>query len=162
MNMREFGDKSRFAMVVGEIDPANPDMRVVEIWAGGQEITCDDSDAYLPTFCRRVDGAIVELLSDLDLSPPWPELSFEEVHRRLNAVDDGSREQYWVMLHWGETTDNISALTFRRHDRIIITFEFWRPTHRNPGDVGRVFVVEMAEKELLRVLYLTITHLRVN
>jgi hypothetical protein len=153
MNVRWFGTKDRFAMKVGDFYPTNRSLRLVEIWAAGQHLSCDDSWAYLPVFCTDLDWSIAAILTDRDRSLPWPELSPAETHRRLYNIDDGKREQFWDLLHWGPTTDNVSPLLFQRGQNVILTFEFWRPTHHNPADLGKIFTVELPERELLRVLH---------
>jgi hypothetical protein len=146
-------------MRVGEFYERNRNLRLVEIWVADQHITCDDSWAYLPTFCGDLDYSISMLLQDHYQSLPWPDLSPAQTHNRLHEMDDGTAERFWA-LNWGPTTDNVYALLFRQGQNVILTFEFWRPSHHNPADLGKVFTVELPERELLRVLHMTSVFLR--
>lgn len=146
-----FGDKQRFAAEVGEFRDGHQQLRRVDLWAAGRWWTCDDNTAFVPQFCMSVQGSVNWLRSGCDLTQPLPEVSATEAHRRLLAADDGSREQFWFPL-WGPTTDNVTAHVFRIGDRLIIPFEFWRPTHPRPEELGWVFVAELPEAEFVGVL----------
>lgn len=145
------GNKQRFAAEVGEYCDGDPQLRRVDLWAAGIWLTCDDNAAFVPQFRMSVEGTVDWLRSGCDLTMPFPGLSPEEVHRRLLDVDDGSRERFWFPM-WGPTTDNVTGHLFRVGDRLVIPFEFWRPTHPRPDELGRVFVAELPEAELLRAL----------
>ncbi len=143
-----FGHPSQFAI---EIGPPTSQLREVDLWAAGVLLTCDDDLAYLPTFSWSMEATLTWLLKDHDRSLPYPELSPEENHRRLQLGEYEDRERFFF-LNWGPTTDNVLALLFRRGTDLILTFEFWRPTHPRPEEIGKVFVVEMPERDLLRCL----------
>jgi hypothetical protein len=146
-----FGDKQRFAAEVGEFSDSSTELRRVDLWAAGRWWTCDDNIAFVPQFCMSVRDSVNWLRSGCDLTQPFPEVDVAEAHRRLLAVDDGSREQFWFPL-WGPTTDNVTAHVFRVADRLVIPFEFWRPLHPRPEELGQVFVAELPEVELVGVL----------
>ena len=146
-----FGDKQRFAAEVGEFSGDSDQFRRVDLWAAGRWLTCDDNSVFIPQFCMSVWGTIDWLRLGCDLSLPHPGLSPVETHRRLLAVDDGSREQFWFP-HWGPTTDNIGGHVFREGERLGITLEFWRETHLPEHERGQVFVAELPEAELIGVL----------
>jgi hypothetical protein len=146
-----FGDKQRFAAEVGEFCAGNRQLRREDLWAAGRWLTCDDNTVCVAQLCMSVRGSISWLRWGCDLTQPFAEVDAAEAHRRLLAVDDGSRERYWFPL-WGPTTDNISAHVFRAGDRLTIPFEFWRKTHHRPEELGVVFVAELPEVELVRVL----------
>jgi len=146
-----FGDKQRFAAEVGEFWEGHQQMRRVDLWAAGRWWTCDDNTAFVPQFCISVRDSISWLRSGCDLTQPFPEVDATEAHRRLLAADDGSRERFWFPL-WGPTTDNVTAHVFRAGDRLVIPFEFLRPTHPQPEELGQVFVAELSEAEFVRVL----------
>ena len=146
-----FGDKQRFAAEVGEFSDGSTQLRRVDLWAAGRWWTCDDNTAFVPQFCLSVQDSVNWLRSGSDLTQPFPEVNAAEAHRRLLAVDDGSREQFWFPL-WGPTTDNVTAHVFRAGNLLVIPFEFWRPRHPRPEELGQVFVTELPESELLGVL----------
>jgi hypothetical protein len=153
------GDKQRFAAGVGDFWEGQQQLRRVDLWAAGRWWTCDDNIAYLPQFCMSVQDSIRWLRSGCDLAQPFPDVGAAEAHRRLLAVDDGSREQFWFPL-WGPTTDNVTAHVFRVGDQLTIPFEFWRPAHPRPEELGMVFVAELPEFELLGVLEQMLSVLR--
>jgi hypothetical protein len=146
-----FGDEQRFAAEVGEIVHGRPDLRRVDLWAAGRLWTCDDNTVFVPQFCTSVRQTLSWLRSGADLSVPFPGMSPAEAHQRLLAADDGSREQFWFP-RWGPTTDNVTAHVFRAGARLSIPFEFWRPTHPRPEELGVVFVAELPESELITIL----------
>jgi hypothetical protein len=157
---QRFGDRRRFAAEVGEFYAKGPTaaLRRVDLWAAGRWLTCDDHTAFVGQFLGSVEHSLEWLRSGPDLSLPFPGLSPEETFRRLYATNDLDdeetwlRERFWHLLRWGPTTDNLSALLFRRGDHLLITFEFWRETHPNPDERGVIFVAELPESELLDVL----------
>jgi hypothetical protein len=146
-----FGEKQRFAAEVGGFWEGHQQLRRVDLWAAGRWWTCDDNIAFVPQFCGSVRGSVDWLRSGCDLSQPFPSVDAAEAHRRLLAADDGSREQFWFPL-WGPTTDNVIAHVFRVGDRLVIPFEFRRPTHPRPEELGQVFVTELPEVEFVGVL----------
>ena len=159
--IHRFGDRERFAIEPGQVlqGTATTGLRVVELWAAGREVCCDDDHAFVPQFCMSVEATITWLLSDHDRSFPHPELSPEGNHRRLQDGEYEDRCRYFFM-DWGPTTDNVASYLFRRGADAVITFEFWRPTHPRPDELGRVFVAELPERELLRSLHQAVCVLR--
>ena len=156
--MPQFGEKSRFAIRVG--DYVQPTCREVEIWAGGEHLTCDESASYLPYFCHVIERSIGCLLASDSLKLPFPGLQPDETHRRLNQMDDEVLRLRYRFFDWAETTDNFHSYLFRGHDDVALTFEFWRPSHHKPADIGRVFVVGLKEREFLWVLQGAVSFLR--
>ncbi len=150
-----FGDKQRFATEVGEAPSGATLLRRVDLWAAGRWWTCDDNMVFVPQFCASVLRTVRWLESGCDLTPPLPGVDAAEAHRALLAADDGSRERFWFP-RWGPTTDNVTAHVFRVGDRVVIPFAFWRPEHPRPEERGQVFVAELPEAELLRVLRQTL------
>ena len=160
MNHR-FGGRARFAIEPGPLLSGEPTtgVRVVQLWAAGRELCCDDNHAFVPQFSMSVEATITWLLSDHDLSFPYPELSPEENHRRSRAGEHEERSRH-VFMNWGPTTDNLCSFLFRRRADVVITFEFWREARPRPEEIGRVFVVELPERELPRSLHQAVCVLR--
>lgn len=156
-----FGSRERFAVEVGAVVSGGPTtgLREVILWAAGRELCCDDNHVYVPQFCGAVEATITWLLSDDARRLPHPDLSPAENHRRLQAGEYEDRRPYRFM-NWGPTTDNLCALLFRRGADAIITFEFCRPPHPRPDELGQVFVAEALEREVLRVLHQAVCVLR--
>jgi hypothetical protein len=149
------GDKSRFAVEIGNWHGG---LRRVDLWAAGQWLTCDDNWAYVKQLRHSVQADCAWLTSGGGSPTPFPRLSSAATHRRLLADDEGLREQWWF-LHWGPTTDNVSAHLFRDGDHLTITLQFWREEHLHlhPEHVGAVFVVEIETEEFVEILRDTIT-----
>lgn len=150
-----FGDRERFA---AQIDSVREELRVrvVDLWAAGVSLCREDNAVYVPAFCLSVEAAVTWLLSDGDgdRALPHPDLSAEENHRRLRAGGYEERSPY-RFLDWGPTTDGLFALLFRRGGEVVLTVQFVDPPHEE-----QVFVAEMPERELLRVLHQTVCVLR--
>jgi hypothetical protein len=145
------GDKQRFAIEIGEFWRQNATLRQVDIWAANRWWTCDDNHVYIPQFRVGIRNTIDWLRSRTNLSLPFPELSPVEAHQRLLAADDESRKQF-RFPDWGPTTDNILAHLFRVEEHAVVAFEFWRPEHPFPDELGKTFVCELPASELLSVL----------
>ena len=134
-------------------------LRQVDVWAAGRWLTCDDNAAYLPSFTASVERSLGRLLTGpegLNLSRPYTELSVaDNLCRMLAAADAGDNRDYlsYRFLGWGPTTDNVSAVLFREGGTVFIPFSFWRESHHEPSELGRVFVAELPERELLSVLH---------
>jgi len=150
----KFGDRERFAIEPGRVLDGTPTngVRVVELWAAGRELSCDDNHAYVPQFCESVESTITWLLSEHDRSLPAPDLSPEENHRRVRETRYHDRIRF-VFMDWGPTTDNLRSFLFRRGLDAVITFEFPRETHPRRDEIGRVFVAELPERQLLHALH---------
>jgi hypothetical protein len=89
---------------------------------------------------------------------PYPDLSPADNHRRLcaeaKAGDNGAYLRY-RFLDCGPTTDNVSAHLFLADGIASIPFSFSRTEHHDPSEFGQVFVAELPERDLVRVLHKT-------
>ena len=146
-NAVAFGARGDFAIEIGPFTTA--DLRVVELWAAGIELTCDDCHAFVPQFCRALDRARAQVAAPRPY--PRPGLTAEENHRRLRAAEDDEPERH-RFLDWGPTTDNLSSFLFADGADVAITFEFWRPLHPRPDELGKIFVVRIARDRLREML----------
>lgn len=152
------GDAQQFCLEIEPIED-DPRGRVVDIWAAGHLLTCDGNRVYVPQFCHDVEAVISWLLSEPDLRLPFPELSPQENHRRIQAADlsEGRSHRF---LAWGPTTDNLRCFIFSRGSDMLITFEFWRESHSRPSELGQIYLVEISERKLLLLLHQTACILR--
>jgi hypothetical protein len=147
--IERFGDRARFAIEVGPV--LNPRLRVVDLWAANVHLTCDDNHAYVSQFCASMERTLDRLTPTFGRPLPWPELGPEECHRRLQAGGYEACSPHFF-LDWGPTTDNLQSLVFQDADDLILTTAFWRPQHPRPEELGKVFVVRLAEHQLLNDL----------
>lgn len=144
----ELGDRARFAFRVGLARPDQPSTRVVQIWAAGAELTCDDESAYVPAFTHALSFDVLRVPQRLAL--PYPELDSAENHRRVQD-DEALRERHrW--LSCGPTTDNITSFLFGDGEDAILTFAFWRAEHPRPHELGRVFATRLPARALIEQL----------
>ncbi|MFI7060162.1 hypothetical protein ACIBL3_04190 [Kribbella sp. NPDC050124] len=140
-------------------DWAGPALRRVDLWAGGEWLTCDDNMAFVPQFRRSVARTAAWLRAGHGWALPFAGLSAAAAHRRLIAgtgreeEDDALRRRFHFG-DWGPTTDNVEAFLFRDGERLEITWQFWREEHllRHPAHVGMVFAVEIGAGELAGLL----------
>jgi hypothetical protein len=140
---RTIGDRATFSIEIGEITP--PSMRVVDLWAGGKWLTTDDNTVYVPSFFWYMRGD-ADRVRRRDIKPcPFPGRSPEEIFELLRADQTEFREQYWFM-RWSETVDNVSMYAYLDGD-LVIVFQFWRPTHLFPEELGKIFVARIPPDE---------------
>jgi hypothetical protein len=158
------GNKERFAAEIGEFCGNSPALRRVDLWAANRWWTCDDNMVYVPQFHHSVQFTVDRLRSGgINLLVPFKDVSPADAHRRILAeeADEDSPvswDRFWFES-WGPTTDNVISRIFREQGRVWITFEFWREDHHDPDELGRVFVAELAEEELISVLEQLLLHL---
>jgi hypothetical protein len=152
-----FGRLSRFAITVGEILSDNGSSRRVDVWAASHWLTCDDNTVYVPHFAGRLQHAVRGLLSDPQYrrGRPCPELSVADNYRRLRTAAETDNTEFltYRFMDWGPTADNVGMLLFREEGTAYLPFSFWRPDHHVPSELGKVFVAELPEWELMRVLH---------
>ena len=150
------GDKQVFAAEVGAVADFHNQLRRVDFWAAGHWLTCDDNLAYVPSFRHSIQRDLADLRSHKSWALPYPGLSAVETHRRFlvpgtDGLCEELREDHRFFYH-GETTDNLICSLFRVGSLLQFTFEFWREHHHIPEDLGKVFVAEVPDAEMLRVL----------
>ena len=156
---RWFGDRSRFAIVIGEATDDSGGTRRVDVWAADRWLTCDDNSVFVPHFAlqlRHELGALLREPDDRSLGRPHPELSVADNHRRLRAdANAGDNREYlaYRFMDWGPTADNVSAHLFREGGTASLPFSFWRADHHDPTELGQVFVAELPVWELAGVLH---------
>ena len=159
--MAMIGVKSRLSFVFPNEGITSNGLHEVDIYAAGRWLTCEDSNAHLPTFVNCMRGELDLLLDDGAAEfyrRPYPDLSPADNHRRLRAeAKAGENDAYlrYRFLDWGPTTDNVSAHLFLADGVASIPFSFPRPGHHDPSERGQVFVAELPERELVQILHKT-------
>jgi len=78
----DIGDKSKLAFVIGE--RAGQDLRMVNVYVGGELVTYYDNTAYVPQFVHSIE-------------------------REALAIENNNISDEYVFLNWGPTTDDVSA-----------------------------------------------------
>ena len=141
---RTFGHRAAFAVEVGGL-PAYlvalgqtrvSDVRTVDLWAGGERLTCHDSAAYTPTLVHHMRSA-AELVRQRKIRPcPFPWRSPAEVFRLLNSDGSGLGEQFWLLRHWDEFLDNVETYTWL--DEVLVVACQIRQPFRSEIFVARV------------------------
>ncbi|MCX5746737.1 MAG: TIGR02996 domain-containing protein [Proteobacteria bacterium] len=140
----ELGEPTTLAFRIGLERPDAPTSRLVEIWAAGIELTCDDNEIHVPSFVHAIERAASWARRPRGL--PFPDLDVIANHRRIDD-DEELRDRYrW--LDTGPTTDNLSCFLFLDGEDAIVTFAFWRQTHPRPHELGQVFAIRLPGDEL--------------
>lgn len=151
----QFGSKSRFAAELGSPEESHTGLRRIDLWAANQWLTCNDNQAYLPSFTHYLGRTIEWLRTVGHLPAPLDTLPMIDAHRLLAESCDveshGDVGEHHIFPQLTEITDNVLGYLFRKGSSLVFTFEFWRETHPHPEDVGKVFAVELSESELLSV-----------
>ena len=153
-----FGDKSRFAMEIGD-EWHGDQLRRMDMWLANQWLTCDDNWIYVRHVVGLVERTATRVRSGGASFLPFPDVSPAVAHRRLRALrsdkdwDDALYFQHRI-FDWGPTTDNVIAFLFPKGSHLAITLEFWREEHlrQHPEHVGEVFVAEIGADELAEIL----------
>ena len=154
MGVGKFGEKSRFAITVGETLSGRGAVRAVDVWAADQWLTCEDDAVYAPQFAWAVKADLGALLRDPQLrrGRPHPELSIEENFRRLRTDAEADNAEYYRFMDWGPTADNVNMLLFQEGSIAYLAFAFRDLRRDDPLQLEKVFVAELPEWELAKVL----------
>lgn len=156
--MPTFGHRSRFCFVVGKDDPDRCS-RKVDIYAAGRWLTCRDNSVHVPTFEDRLVRAVTRLLDNDNgdrFRRPYPELSPAENYVRLRAGATREAQVFdsgYRFMDWCETTDNFRAHLYIDSGVASIPFSFQPTGHHDASELGQVFVAELPERELIRVIH---------
>lgn len=145
---RRFGDRGTFAVELGEVE--SPQLRIVDLWAAGTQLTTDDNSAFLPFFSPAMRSTAAQVRRR-DVQPcPFPGRSPEDNFRRLERDKTEFRERFWFM-QWGETVDNVSRYAYLDGD-LVLVFAFWRSTHLFPDERGRIFAARIPPDDFVATL----------
>lgn len=150
--MDRFGSRNTFAFEISNRD-LHADLRVVNVFAAGIHLTCDDNTVYLPQFLGSLTSDLDRLISPYDDkrdSFPYPDLSPMENHSQLLAEAESYNSAYLLhrFMDWGPTADNVSMTLFRDVNMVTLPFSFWRDSHHDKEQLGQVFVATIGIDEL--------------
>lgn len=163
--MKVFGEKSLFAIEIDELT-LNLDMCNVNIYIKNVNLCCDDNSAYLPSFIRSMKSTI----SRLNINHKYQNFehyfegkSAKEIHAflcrtrsprsRFYGIENDKLYPSYSIFDWGETTDNVICFCFPRRDSHYLTFQFWRKTHFNKGDIGLVNYVQTQINDVRQIIH---------
>lgn len=153
-----FGDRSTFAIELGNSDDVSPDLRTVDVYADGRWLTCDDNVVYLPQFIGSLnddlDWAITPEGDKRD-TPPFPDRSPVENHREMLrlAIDDNDLHLFHSFMDWGPTSDNVSMHLFRIDGTAHRPFSFWRESHHDPTERDTIYCARLSVDDLRVTLH---------
>jgi hypothetical protein len=105
-----FGSKDRFALVVG---PFAGQLRTVEIWVNGTNLTSHDSSVYLPSFVHAMETTehgLKERLNFLKHESIFLGLSVEEAFQLAVSQEMSNVSKELRVFDWGPTTDDYLCL----------------------------------------------------
>ena len=157
MNQR-YGDRLTFAIELGDVIDSSPDLRTVDVYAAGRWLTCDDNVVYLPHFLGSLNADLdwaVNPVGDKRDRPPFPDRSPRENHREMLrlATDDNRLHLYHRFMDWGPTADNVSMHLFRIEETAHMPFSFWRESHHDPAELGKVYCARLSVDDLRVTLH---------
>jgi hypothetical protein len=155
-----FGFTSRFAIHLLDSHRHNePALCRIEAWAAHRCLTADEHYAYLPSLIGDLQWTIASLQCHpraASIARPFLELSAAENHRRLAAdaaVGDNRDYLAYRFLQGEPTGDNVVMHLFREGGIAYLPFSFCRDDHQPASELGQVFVAELLDWELARVLH---------
>ena len=98
----------------------------------------------------------------LKYSPVFENMTPEQAHKFISSTRNENSENYdfdndriYTCLRFlglDETTDNFTSFIFFIGETLYITYEFWRKTHHDKEQIGKVNWFAHEEKEVFKVL----------
>jgi len=154
--MKFIGHSDRFAFEIGDYDDSNPNLRHVDIWAGGVRLCTDDNSVYLGQFIHDLAEEIKGSYLIGDFANYLGGLSTVEMARFVSGTREEDSADYDVgedriYLHYqfldlGPTTDNFSAFLFRDSNKAFFVYSFWRESSvEKEHDAFQVVVLDFDE-----------------
>ncbi len=155
---KTFGQLSKFAITIGDFQGEGDAFRVVDVYAAGRWLICEDNHVYVPFFAGMLAASVRRIIDEprhRSAGLLFQNLSPAENHRHLcdEATEDNSRYLEYRFMAWGETSDNVVMHYFREDDTAFLPFSFWRENHHQPSELGQVFVAELPWRELASILH---------
>lgn len=105
--MQVVGTKEKFAFLIG---PATGQLRTVQVWAGGRNLTPVDTSAYLPSFVYAMERSEILLRNEERILKHEASLQGLTVEEALEQLISQELPQAWAelrILNWGETMDDV-------------------------------------------------------
>ncbi|GAA2588391.1 hypothetical protein GCM10010435_78450 [Winogradskya consettensis] len=151
--MQPFGHRDTFAVEVcglpaylveaGQTQASH--FRVVDLWAGGKQLTSHDNTAYTPTLVHHMRSA-AELVRRRQVPRcPFPWRSPAEIFRLLNANGSEFRERFWLLSHWDEILDDVETYTWL-DEVLVIACRIRRPSR------SEIFVARVPPDEFVATI----------
>ena len=119
----QLGEPADFALRIGLARPTSPTQRMVQIWAAGIALTCDNDKVQPDWFAAALQPTAQQIARRDPL--PFPELDLVATHQRLDDGHELRDHCRWLKL--GPTTDNVHAFLFHEAGDALVSFAFWRP-----------------------------------
>ena len=165
------GNKETFAFEIGLETEKN--LRVVDIIINNRYVCCDDNVAYVPQFSNDLKSEL-EKLENLQKDSFLNYLSgksIEEIHQFIDStrgeesencnLEDDKIYPYFRFLDLGPTTDNFTCFLFFKKNDLYVTYQFWRDTHQNKEELGKVFFAKIDKEEAIYIISETIKTLNI-
>ena len=156
--IQRFGERNTFALELGAADETSADLRIVDVYAGGRWLTCDDNVVFLSQFIGSLNDDLNWLVTPATQKRdklPFSALTPLANHKELLelANDDNELHLFHRFMDWGPTADNVSMHLFRINGVAYLPFSFWRETHHDAGELGTAFCAELPIHELLDTIH---------
>lgn len=153
--MKMIGDAARFAVEIGPADSSSRQMRIVNIYVGGKNISEVDNAAYVPQFVtslRRAADALKRKMDYAKYEPLFLQHSLEEAYQRL-AADEGELFGACRVLDLGATTDSSLSFLIPYRNRLYLAS---RTIDEDEAVTSPLAIVEITAYDIVRVLESTI------
>jgi hypothetical protein len=101
------GTKDKFALVMG---PAAGQLRAIQVWAGGRNLTPVDTSAYLPSFVHAMERSEILLRNEERIfryEASLRGLTVEDALEQLVSQALPQARAQLRVLDWGETMDDV-------------------------------------------------------
>ena len=105
--MQIVGTKEKLALVIG---PEVGQVRAVQVWAGGRNLTPVDTSAYVPSFVHAMGRSEILLRNEERISRHEASLRGLSVEEALEQLASQALPEAWAelrVLDWGETMDEV-------------------------------------------------------
>ena len=105
--MQIVGTKEQLAFVIG---PAAGQLRAIQVWAGGRNLTPVDTSAYVPSFVHAMERSEILLRNEERIFGHEASLRGLSVEEAVEQLASRALPEAWVelrVLDWGETMDAV-------------------------------------------------------
>ena len=159
--MKVIGDKTTFCFEIGE--KSDSQMRVVNIFIGGENICCEDNSVYLPQFINSICLSANYIRRKIDYYKYinyFSGMTLEDAHNFLLSTRDSDSPNYnlenddfygcYRVFEWGATTDNVACFLVPLNGVLYLTYSFFSQSGVDSNN--KVFGAVVTPYEIVRVI----------
>ncbi len=156
----QFGSSKKLGFEIQHLE--NQQYVRVDIWLGGQLITCDDNTAYLGTFKVDLRHDLKRISDFSQFTHLFDDKTPKEVHQFIystrdehsvnhNIFDDSVYPAHQFM-GWDAITDNVTAFLVDWDSCLNVTWSFWRADHHEPENINVINAISLSKHEVFNVI----------